>query len=114
EVPTVRSCVAALLVLGGLALGRDALTLRLVAAGALVVLAFWPEALVGPSFQMSFAAVVAIIALGEHRGFRALVAARDETVVRRIGRVLIASLMTGFAVELVLAPIALFHFHKAG
>ncbi|MEJ7935190.1 ComEC/Rec2 family competence protein [Sphingobium sp. AN558] len=114
EVPTVRSCVAALLVLAGLALGRDAITLRLVAAGALVVLALWPDALVGPSFQMSFAAVIAIVALGEHPRYRAFVAARDESVSRRIGRALLALLATGFAVELVLAPIALFHFHKAG
>ena len=42
EVPTIRSCVAALLVLIGLALGREAMTLRLVAAGALVVLLLWP------------------------------------------------------------------------
>jgi competence protein ComEC len=46
EVPTVRSCVAALIVLAGLALGREAMTLRLVAVGALVVLLFRPEALV--------------------------------------------------------------------
>lgn len=114
EVPTVRSCVAALLVLAGLVLGRDALTLRLVAAGALVVLFLWPEALVGPSFQMSFAAVVALVALGEHPRFRAFAAGRDEAPVRRVSRMLAAMLMTGFAVELVLAPIALFHFHKAG
>lgn len=114
EVPTVRSCVAALLVLGGLALGRDAITLRLVAAGALVVLALWPEALVGPSFQMSFAAVIALISLGEHPRFRAFAAARDEHMLRRMGRHLVAMVATGLAVELVLAPIALFHFHKAG
>ncbi len=114
EVPTVRSCVAALLVLGGLALGRDAITLRLVAAGAVVVLIFWPEALVGPSFQMSFAAVIALVALSEHPGFRAFAAARDEHWSRRVGRSLGAMLLTGFAVELVLAPIALLHFHKAG
>lgn len=114
EVPTVRSCVAALLVLGGLALGRDAVTLRLVGAGALVVLLLWPEALVGPSFQMSFAAVIAIVALSEHPHFRAFAASRDEILVRRVARSLAAVLLTGFAVELVLAPIALFHFHKAG
>lgn len=114
EVPTVRSCVAALLVLGGLAMGRDAITLRLVAAGALVVLILWPEALVGPSFQMSFAAVVALVALSEHPRFRAFLSARDEEPWRRIGRNLIGMLATGLVVELVLAPIALFHFHKAG
>ncbi len=114
EVPTVRSCVAALLVLGGLALGRDAITLRLVAAGALVVLCLWPEALMGPSFQMSFGAVVAIIALSEHPRFRAFAAARDEAAWRKLFRVVAAMLLTGMAVELVLMPIALFHFHKAG
>ncbi len=114
EVPTVRSCVAALLVLGGLAMGRDAITLRLVAAGALVVLLVWPEALVGPSFQMSFAAVIAIVALAEHRRFRSSTAARDEAVWRKGVRAGVAALATGAAVELVLAPIALFHFHQAG
>ncbi len=46
QVPTVRACIAALLVLGGIALGRDAISLRLVAVGALVVLLIgrrrWP------------------------------------------------------------------------
>jgi competence protein ComEC len=106
--------VASLLVLAGLALGREAITLRLVAAGALIVLAFWPEALVGPSFQMSFAAVIAIVAIGEYPRFRAFVAAREEGWARRGGRMLAATLLTGFAVEAVLAPIALWHFHKAG
>ena len=114
EVPTVRSCIAALLVLGGLALGREAITLRLIAAGALVVLLLWPEALAGPSFQMSFGAVIALVALSEHPRFRAFAAARDEDTVRRWGRHLAVLLLSGFAVELVLAPIALFHFHKAG
>ena len=59
QVPTVRSCVAALLILLGIALGRDALSMRLIAAGALVVLFFRPEALAGPSFQMSFMSVTA-------------------------------------------------------
>jgi competence protein ComEC len=114
EVPTVRSCVAAMLVLGGLAMGRDAMTLRLVASGALVVLALWPEALAGPSFQMSFAAVTALVALAEHAKFRAFAAARDEGRVRGIVRALAVTFATGIAVELVLMPIALFHFHKAG
>ena len=72
EVPTVRSCIAALLVLLGIALGREALTLRLVAVGALVVLLLWPESLPGASFQMSFAAIVAIIALHENHNVRLL------------------------------------------
>lgn len=114
EVPTVRALVAALLVLAGLALGREALTLRLVAAGALIVLLIWPEALMGPSFQLSFAAVVAIVALHEHPRMRAFTAAREEGALFRLGRGAVALLLSGIAVEIALAPIALFHFHREG
>ncbi len=114
EVPTVRSCIAVLLVLAGIALGRDALTLRLVSAGALIVLLLWPESLVGPSFQLSFAAITAIVALHQHPRIAALVARRDEGMIARTGRSLLGLLLTGLAVELALAPIALFHFHRSG
>jgi len=114
QVPTVRSCVAALLVLGGLALGREAMTLRMVAAGALIVMLFRPEALVGPSFQLSFAAVTAIIAFHEHPRVRALLLKRDEWVGRKLMRELAGLLVTGLLVEAALAPIAIYHFHRAG
>jgi competence protein ComEC len=114
EVPTIRSCVAALMVLAALALGREAVTLRLVAAGALVVLVAWPEALAGASFQLSFAAVTAIVALHEHPRARALFLAREEAWLRRILREGASLLATGLLVELALMPIAVFHFHKAG
>jgi competence protein ComEC len=114
EVPTVRACIAALLVLLGIALGRDALTLRLVAVGALIVLLLWPESLAGPSFQLSFAAITAIVALHEHPKARALLSRRDEGLVQKVGRTLLGLVLTGLAVEIALTPIALFHFHQAG
>jgi len=114
QVPTVRSCVAAVLVLGGIALGREAMTLRMVAAGALIVLLFRPEALVGPSFQLSFAAVTAIIAFHEHPKVRALLLKRDEGLGRKALRELAGLLATGLLVEAALAPIAIYHFHRAG
>jgi len=114
EVPTVRSCVAALLVLGGLALGREAMTLRLVATGALIVLLWRPEALVGPSFQLSFAAVTAIIAFHDHPRIRAWALGREEGRGRKILRGLVSLLATGLLVEAALAPIAAYHFHRAG
>ena len=114
EVPTIRSCVASLLVLGALALGREAVTLRLVAAGAFVVLIFWPESLAGPSFQLSFAAVTAIVALHEHPRVRNWLLKRDEPRWRGLLRELGSLLATGLLVELALMPIAVYHFHKAG
>jgi competence protein ComEC len=113
-VPTVRSCVAALLILGGIALGRDALSMRLIAAGALIVLLFRPEALAGPSFQMSFAAVTSIVALHSTKWARRLLQRRDEGLIARILRALLGIIATGLVVEIALAPMALFHFHRAG
>ncbi|HJQ16871.1 MAG TPA: ComEC/Rec2 family competence protein [Allosphingosinicella sp.] len=114
EVPTVRSCIAALLVLFGIALGREALTLRLVAVGALIVLLLWPESLAGPSFQLSFAAITAIVALHDAPPVRGFLSRRDEGLAQRLGRALAGLILTGLAVEAALAPIGLYHFHKAG
>ncbi|HVJ00028.1 MAG TPA: ComEC/Rec2 family competence protein [Sphingomonas sp.] len=114
EVPTIRSCVAALLVLLAIAIGREALTLRLVAAGALIVLVVLPESLAGPSFQLSFAAVTAIIALHEHPTVRGWFAPRGDGIARRLGRGMLSLLLTGLVVEVTLAPIALYHFHRSG
>ena len=114
EVPTVRSCIGALLVLAALALGREALSLRMLATGAIAVLLLWPESLVGPSFQMSFAAVLAILALHGSAPVRAFLAPREEGGLARGGRRLLMLLLTGVVIELALMPIVLFHFHKAG
>ncbi|WP_374147387.1 ComEC/Rec2 family competence protein [Sphingomonas sp. 28-63-12] len=114
EVPTVRSCVAALMVLLAVALGREAVTLRLVATGAIIVLLFWPEALAGPSFQLSFAAVTAIIALHEAPRVKRWFAARDESRAAWLARQLASLLLTGIVVEAALSPIAFYHFHKSG
>ncbi len=114
EVPTVRSCVASLLVLLGLALGREALTLRLVATGALIILLVWPQSLAGASFQLSFAAIASIVALHEWPSVAGLLRRREEGFFRRAGRAVAGLLMTGLVVELALSPIALFHFHKSG
>ena len=114
EVPTVRSFIAAVLILIALALGRDALTLRLVAFGALIVLIFWPEAISGPSFQLSFAAVATIVVLHDLPFVRRLTERRDESLFKKAARAVGSLILTGVAIELVLTPIALFHFHKAG
>jgi competence protein ComEC len=114
EVPTVRSCVGSLLVLGALALGREPLSLRMIAAAAIVVMLAWPESVVSPSFQMSFAAVIAIIALHSAAPVRAFLAPREEGATARMARRAAMLLVTGLVIEIALMPIVLFHFHRAG
>ncbi len=114
EVPTVRSCIGAILVLLALVLGREPLSMRMVAVAAIVVLILWPEALVGPSFQMSFSAVIAIVALHGAGPVRAFLAPREEGAGRRLGRRALMLFVTGLVIEIALTPIVLFHFHRAG
>jgi len=114
QVPTVRSCVAALLVLGGIALGREAISMRLVAVGALLVLALWPESVAGASFQFSFAAVTAIVTLHSLAPIRRLLGPREDGLAMRLLRGFASLLLTGLAVEIALIPFALYHFHKTG
>lgn len=114
EVPTVRSCVGAVLVLIALALGREPLSLRMVAVAAIVVLALWPESLVGPSFQMSFAAVIAIVSLHNAEWVKRFLAPREESAFARTARRVAMLFATGLLIEFALMPIVLFHFHRAG
>lgn len=114
EVPTIRACVSALLIMAGLALGREAISLRLLSVGALIIMILWPESVIGPSFQFSFMAVIVIVSLYEHPRVRAVFGARDEARWRRMLRGLGALLLTGLAVEIALMPIALYHFHRTG
>ena len=64
-VPTVRSWIMMSIVLIAVMLDRPALTMRNVALAALAILVVAPESLFDPSFEMSFAAVVALVALYE-------------------------------------------------
>ena len=114
QVPTVRSCIAALLVLAGIAFGRDALSLRLVAVGALLVLLVKPEALAGASFQLSFAAVTAIITLHNFPAVKRWLGPREDGIGGRLMRGIASLIATGLAVELALVPLVLYHFHKSG
>lgn len=65
EVATVRSLIMTLVMLGAILVDRAALSMRNLAISAMIVLAREPEALLGPSFQMSFGAVAALIAFAE-------------------------------------------------
>ncbi|MEM7778994.1 MAG: ComEC/Rec2 family competence protein [Pseudomonadota bacterium] len=114
EVPTVRSCAAAMLVLIALAMGREALSMRMVAAAAVFVLLLWPESAIGPSFQMSFSAVIAIVALAACAPVKAFLAPREESWLKSTSRKVVMLFVTGLVIEIALMPIVLFHFHRAG
>ena len=63
--PTERSFLMIGVVLLGVLVDREAISMRLVAWAALAILLALPDSLAGASFQMSFAAVVALVAAYE-------------------------------------------------
>ncbi len=115
EVATQRAFIMTAVVLGGVLIDRAALTLRTLAMAALAVLALSPQALVHPSFQMSFAATLALVAVYE-RSRPWMTSASDTPLGARIalwgGRhvvtLVVASTVAGLATTL----FAAYHFHR--
>ncbi len=62
DIAAERSLVMTLIMLGAILVDRPALSMRNLALAALIGLAREPEALLGPSFQMSFGAVAGLVA----------------------------------------------------
>jgi len=114
-VATQRSYIMIAIVLVGVMVDRPALTFRTLTAAALGVLLLAPEAVVSPSFQMSFAATLALIA-GYQHGLPWMRAGVDTPLGARIalwgGREIVglvfASLLAGSATMIYIA----YHFHQ--
>ena len=116
-VPAQRACAMAGFALLAILLDRTALSLRLVAWSAVIVLAAAPESLTGASFQMSFAAVVALIAGWEAAsGWRRRLHERAEGQRHRwawrIAAVLGASLATTLIASVATGAFAAYHFNR--
>ncbi len=115
EVATQRSFIMIAIVLIGVMLDRPVLTLRTVTIAALIVLLFAPESVVHPSFQMSFAATLALIAT-YGSGLPLARAGMDSSIrtraalwgVNEVVSLVIASLVAGLATT----PYAAYHFHR--
>jgi competence protein ComEC len=116
-VPAQRACAMAAFALLAILLDRTALSLRLVAWSAVIVLLAAPEVLTGASFQMSFAAVIALIAAWEAgANWRRRLADRAEAarnrwlwkIVASIG----ASLATTLIASLATGAFAAYHFNR--
>lgn len=67
SVPAVRSFIMYGLIVFAILLNRSAFSMRSVAVAAMAIMLVKPEAILFPSFQMSFSAVIALIAFYENR-----------------------------------------------
>ena len=67
SVPSIRAFFMHTLIIIAILLDRTAFTMRSVAIAATLIMVFTPEVILFPSFQMSFSAVIAIVAFFENR-----------------------------------------------
>jgi competence protein ComEC len=115
DVATQRSFFMTAVVLIAVLVDRRAVTFRTLAVAAMIVLAIAPEALVHPSFQMSFAATLGLVALVQI-GMPRLFASPDNSVTARValwgGREIMTLALASLVAGLATTPYAAFHFHR--
>lgn len=109
-VPAQRAVIMASIVLLAVVTDRLAFNMRLVALAALGILLFLPENLVSPSFQMSFAAVVALIACYE--ALRGRIFQGTESAFKRAMAYFGGIALTSLVASVATAPYVLFHFQN--
>ena len=113
-VPTMRAFLMIGVVLLAVVFERRGLSLRSIAFAACVILLIKPESLLGASFQLSFAAVTALVAvyeaLSESRWSKSAKARRGfaKRLLLYIAGVALTTLIAGAAT----APYAAFHFNR--
>ena len=115
EVATQRSFFMTAVVLIAVIVDRRAVTFRTLAVSAMIVLSIAPEAVVHPSFQMSFAATLGLVALVQI-GMPRLFASPDNSRTAKValwgGREIMTLALASLVAGLATTPYAAFHFHR--
>jgi competence protein ComEC len=111
-VPATRAYVMLTMMLLAILFDRPALSMRSVAMAAAIVLLLRPESIIEPGFQMSFAAVVSLVAVAEWERSRPLKEGQFWPLpgVRQYLR---GIAITSFVGSVATAPFAAFHFDRA-
>lgn len=110
--PTQRAVLMVSLMLLAVLFGREPISLRLVALAAVAILLLAPEAALSASFQMSFAAVVALVIVYHRAAPRFAEWRRQAAWPRRLALYFLGVLLTTLVAEAAIAAFAAFHFNR--
>lgn len=109
-VPAVRSFVMVACVMVAVLFDRRGISLYSLAWAATLILLLQPEALLGVSFQLSFAATMAIIALYER--FSSHLYKPGQGVVHKLWLYFIGLMATSLAATLFTTPLVIYQFNR--
>ncbi len=110
---TVRSTIMISIMFTAILLDRPALALRNVVLAAIVILLVFPESLLNVGFQMSFAAVVALISVYEAFRTRGGWLLIPEGPWAKLVFFFVGIVLSTLVASTAIAPIAAYHFHKS-
>ncbi len=116
SIATQRAFIMISIMFIAILLNRRALSMRNVAIAAMLVLLIRPESLFSVSFQMSFAAVIALIAVYETGLFQLPAGGSNGAnswMLRKILFYIFGVFITSMVAGLATAPFAAYHFHRA-
>jgi competence protein ComEC len=109
--PATRAYIMLTVMLVAILFDRPAISMRSVGLAAIIILLLRPESILEPGFQMSFAAVVGLVAVAEWERSRQ----RSENTLPLPGvrRYMRGIATTSFVGSVATAPYAAFHFDRA-
>lgn len=111
-IPTQRSVLMTGLFFLAIILDRSPISLRMIAFAALFTLLIFPESLLSASFQMSFAAVAALIWCFDRLTPRLTEWRRQAGFVRKAALYFLGVCLTTLIASTATAPFGLFHFQQ--
>jgi len=109
-IPAQRAFIMVVFLFTGIMLDRKAVTLRTLSIAAMIILLLFPESMFGASFQMSFAATLAIVALYERFGSN--LSHSSGGWAARAWVHLLGIIVTSLVATLATAPFVLYHFNR--
>ena len=112
SVPTQRAFLMTLIFLIGVMISRRSISMRTISWAALCVLMVSPVALITPSFQMSFAAVVALIAFYESCRSYVQIKVRDKNIFKIVLVYLFGIVVSDFIASIATLPYSIYHFNR--
>lgn len=111
-IPAERAFIMTAVVMLGIVFNRQAISMRMVCFAGMVLLIISPQALISISFQMSFAAVIALIAFYEKYAKKISMWSFNQGFCGKIIFYLVGIVICDFVASLATMPFAIYHFHR--
>ena len=111
-IPATRSFIMITIMMLAIMVDRSALSMRNVSLAALAILLLYPESLLGASFQLSFSAVVALIAFYEASERRWMQLQISSGFVRKCWLYSSGVMLTSLIASVATTPFTIYHFGR--